>query len=151
VKQCRFRPGLVTLADLEPGALLPAGVKLLPWARINLRASEGPKVMRIYEDGRREVLKIPTIVMAGRDDFSCLQLHDGRCGVYANAPFGCAFFDCRQDRRESTELVTKAHEEIMKDRQQGGLYSWLWDILDGEGLKAPPLADRQAAMDASPD
>lgn len=146
VTNCRFLPGYLIPSDLR--RLVPAGAGLLSWAREHLRASPGATVLRLHADGRREVIRVPTLVPAHRDDLSCRWLEGDRCTVHAVAPFGCAFFACSQSRSESDALSSAGLAAIMADDEDAGVYRGVWYALWAEGLRSPEPAIKLAAMAA---
>lgn len=144
--KCRFIPGYLIPADLD--RLRPAGADLLAWAREHLRASPGAIALRLHGDGRREVVRIPTLVPAHRDDLSCHWLAGGRCTVHAVAPFGCSFFDCSQPRALADRLSTRGLTAIGSEDGPAAIYRRVWDVLWSEGLRAPGPELKLAALAA---
>jgi len=118
-----------------PGFLIPADInRLLPASAVDpgrlaeqtLLASPGALVMK---DG--ELFRIPTRVPATKNDGICIHLTEGRCAIHANAPFGCAFFDCGPER---PGLAQKALMAVHRDWHNGGVYSLIWRHLKAKGL-----------------
>jgi hypothetical protein len=121
------------------------------WARQHLRASQGALIIRYYEDGRQEPMRIPTLVPAhvggtGDNAFACHWLKNGLCEIHPVAPFGCAFFECRQSREQADRLSSQGLRAISADFEQKGLYSRLWTMLWEEGLRSPDVALKRAAL-----
>lgn len=120
---CQYIPGYLTPLDLERLAPVTEGFEsVMTWAREHLLASPGAKVMR---DGI--VFNIPTLVPARKPDGNtCHWLtYDNKCSIHADAPFGCAMFDCHQLRAEGDLRSSRGLWEIVKD---GGssLYGRVW-------------------------
>jgi hypothetical protein len=123
-------PGFLIPADLD--RMLPARftdpLKLVEQA---LLASPGALVMK---DG--DLFRIPTLVPATKKDGSCIHLTtDGQCAVHANAPFGCAFFDCGT---EVPGLAQRGVLAVHRDWIDGGIYSFLWRHLNARGRTQQP-------------
>jgi hypothetical protein len=79
-----------------------------------------------------ELFRIPTLVPATKNDGSCIHLTAvGQCAIHANAPFGCAFFDCGP---EKPGLAQKALIAVHRDWHNGGAYSRIWRHLMAKGL-----------------
>jgi hypothetical protein len=159
VANCRFKPGFLIPSDLE--RLVPSGADPFAWARVHLRASVGTKVLQVLGPGLAAIRQIGTLVPAHAgppipahgtmalhvEDFACHWLQDGRCLVHAAAPFGCAFFSCRDGESDHDELAKAGVAAVMEDAQEPGLYTRLWQDLWNDGLRAPPRELRQEAMD----
>jgi hypothetical protein len=142
VVNCMFIPAYLKPGDRE--RLLPPDADPEAWDREHLRASPGALVLI-----GGQVARIPTIVPATvADGLACHWLKDGRCTVHADAPFGCAFFSCKQTGRESDLLSAQGLYEILADRRDGGPYSQLWARLWAAGLRSPEPAAKRAAMEA---
>lgn len=125
---CQFMPGMLIPADLD--RLIPPGQDPFAWASENLLASPGSVVS--YQG---DIYRIPNLVPATRADGSCINLVAGRCTVHANAPYGCAFFSCKDeifDPREQ-EKSRKAITAISRDFANCGLYAQLWAYLAYHG------------------
>ena len=128
---CRHMPGFLIPADLDRLVPLTAADPL-KFAEQALLASPGALVMK---DG--ELFRIPTLVPATNNDGSCIHLTaDGQCAIHANAPFGCAFFDCGLER---PGLAQKALMAVHRDWHNGGVYSLIWRYLNAKGrTQLPP-------------
>jgi hypothetical protein len=149
VRNCRFIPGYLIPADLNRLVPGQGEIQVEDWAREHLRASPGAVVARVGPDGVLQTGRIPTLVPASWHGHTCHWLGpDNRCQVHANAPFGCAFFDCHSQGQECSDLSRQGLMEIVKDFQTGGLYSRLWNLLQTEGLTVSPVEDRRALMRA---
>jgi hypothetical protein len=145
VANCRCMPGYLIPSDL--GRLCPGGVNP-GWAREHLRASPGATMLRINGDGSHSLIRVPTLVPAHRPDGSCHWLDGRSCSVHDAAPFGCAFFDCVRDTASANVLSGHGLRAIIADRLEGGMYARTWDMLNAEGLVAPPIENRRAALAA---
>lgn len=131
VINCRFMPGFLIPADLT--RLIPQGVLPTDWAEKNLLASPGALVM---QDGR--MFRIPTLVPAVKADGSCIHFGtDSGCGIHANAPFGCAFFDHNTPPRDTLSQygILAVHQAW----QNNEIYARIWRHLDRLGkVQQPP-------------
>lgn len=121
---CRHMPGFLIPSDL--GRMIPEGADPLAWAQDNLLASPGALVMKDFQ-----AFRIPTLVPAVKPDGSCIHLQggkrNGRCDIHENAPFGCAFFDCRPERGSlGHQGLMAVYEELSKPTS---LYIKLWGHL----------------------
>jgi hypothetical protein len=121
-------PGYLIPSDLD--RMKPAGQDVFAWAEQNLLASPGALVSR-----NGIAFRINTLVPAKKRDGSCINLRDGLCQIHAIAPFGCAFFSCR-DGLESYGLSAKGLHAIMRDKEALGLYRQIWLHLDSKGLRS---------------
>jgi hypothetical protein len=134
-----FLPGFLIPSDLE--RMIPADADPLQWAEVNLEASPGAIVMK---DGK--TFRIPTLVMATKDDGSCIYYKQRRCQIWENSPFGCAFFGCtsgpNQERlsHEGLKAVYKAANE------QESLYSRIWIHLWATGRRSEAPEEKRARM-----
>jgi len=131
-----YLPGFLIPADLD--RMIPEDANPLAWAETNLQASPGAMVMK---DGRK--FRIPTLVMASKEDGSCIYFEKRRCGIWENSPFGCAFFGCDAGmEKEQLQLSHKGLVEVFKvigDPQS--LYSRIWEHLwlTGHQAEAPEV------------
>src|SRR5436853_7832803 len=86
---CRYMTGYLIPSDLD--RLIPPGEDPLAWAKIHLRA------LMAAPGG------LPSLVPAQQPSGQCHWLEDGKCGVWQNSPYGCAFFD--------QHMTREAHEQ----------------------------------------
>lgn len=125
---CRFMPGFLIPADLE--RMIPDGVDALQWAETNLLASPGALVVKGLQPFR-----ILTLVPAVKADGSCMHLsggkRNGRCDIHEIAPFGCAFFDCSQER----EGIAAKGLIAIHSSGADSLYYRIWRHLDTLGKR----------------
>jgi hypothetical protein len=152
IANCEGLPGYLIPGDLK--RLLPPDVyedeeKAKEFAREHFRASNATEIIRCHHDGRKEHMHVGTLVPTHRENGSCHYLENDRCTIHAIAPFGCAFFDCRQSKQQADAISSRGISAIIADRDAGGLYSRLWASLWKEGLQAPDIAFRKAAVAAS--
>ena len=139
-----FMPGFLITADLD--RMIPAGEDPVRWAESNLQASPGALVAK-----GSELFRIPTLVMAARENGYCIKLENRRCGIWENAPFGCAFFGCDMDPGDQERL---AHEGLMAvhrahwgiDADEPTLYRLLWQHLWDHGFRADAPEEKRARM-----
>jgi hypothetical protein len=145
-----------------PGYLIPADLdRLIPWDRgtqaawgwclKNLRASSGARVLI-----RGEVRNVPTIVLASREDGSCVFLENDRCTVHDDAPFGCAFFNlCDPPHEHQTFLANEGLKGVIKcwinAEKEETFYCILWAALDARGLTSKPPEVKRIALAAALD
>ena len=110
---CRYFPGNLLPSDLE--RLIPEQADPYVWAAEHLLADEGGLLKtRLKPDG------------------SCHWFQGGKCEVWENSPFGCAFFACLkvQSPEEADRLRTAAKEVVSKAlADKTSLYRRLWDYL----------------------
>lgn|ERR1039457_2065940 len=129
VTNCKFMPGFLIPADLSRMirhySLSP--IEILPWAEENLLASPGALVMKAGV-----TFRIPTLVPAVKPDGSCIHLRGKSCDIYQIAPFGCAFFSCSHGDEKLSALGLM---EILRDREERGPYTYVWDHLNKSGLR----------------
>jgi len=150
IRKCRFIPGYLIPADLD--RLIPPGADPLAWAQEHLAASPGA----IVRGSNGQVYRIPTLVPATRPGGStaCHWLGpDDRCNVHANAPFGCAMFDCETDEHTGQLLSNLGLTEVSRafhvpPGSPRGLYARIWHHLDGLGICSPSPEAKRAAMAA---
>jgi hypothetical protein len=110
---CMYFPGHLLPSDLE--RLIPKDADPYVWAAAHLLANEGGLLKtQIKPDG------------------SCHWFQRGKCEVWENSPFGCAFFACRkvQSQEEADRLRNAAKEVVFKAlADKTSLYRRLWDYL----------------------
>jgi hypothetical protein len=128
VTNCRYMPGFLIPADL--GRMIPAGADPFRWAEANLLASPGALVA---DTRTGQTFHVPTLVPAVKADGSCIHLaEEGRCGIWAVSPFGCAFFDCGPERGRISHKGIRA---VLDAHNGGELYTRLWDWLWSSGRR----------------
>lgn len=141
---CQAMPGMCIPGDVDRIADL---LQIRPearavWLMDHFQASEGALVAQA---GR--AFRIPTIVPAARPDGSCIFLtDDGRCGVHAQSPFGCAYNDMHQDAVTGNRVSAAGLRAIAEDFSQNGPYSRLHLVLSGTGRTALPLVERRERL-----
>jgi hypothetical protein len=116
---CRVKPGYLIPGDLE--RLIPPGEDAFAWAKVHLRA-------RLVAPGG-----IPSLVPARQANGHCHWLHQGRCLVWQNSPYACAFFGHLGN--EQIELRNQAGRAARKEAfEQNTLYAQIWHVLKEAGL-----------------
>lgn len=142
---CHFIPGYLIPADLERIAARLGYDDLIEFAVNNLLASPGATVL----DGG-QVRQIPTLVPARRDDGACLFL-DGQdcCSIHGDSPFGCAFFDVHQTKKEADCRSGYGLAAIDRAWREGHSYAQIWLLLEMLGLTAPSPAAARTRMSAA--
>jgi hypothetical protein len=94
----------------------------LTWARVHLRA------MVVAPGG------MPSLVPAQRPNGHCHWYDQGRCAVWQNSPYGCAFFD----QHMSQQIHERRNRAGWQARQEAfdrdALYARLWHALKDAGL-----------------
>jgi Fe-S-cluster containining protein len=139
---CKFIPGYLIPSDLE--RMIPKDADPFEWARENLRASSGAVLMNSVT---KQTIEIPTLVPASHEDLSCkfLDEHD-RCTIHANAPFGCAFFDCKKTHKQADVLSKQGLTAIVNDcRDPTSLYvRILQHLIENDLIALAPNAKRRA-------
>jgi hypothetical protein len=117
-------------SDLE--RLIPKDADPYVWAAEHLLADEGGLLKtRLKPDG------------------SCHWYQDGKCEVWENSPFGCAFFACVkvQPPEEANRLRSAAKEVVFKAlADETSLYRRLWDYLWNLGQRRT-MADTALARE----
>jgi hypothetical protein len=137
-RNCMFLPGFLIPSDLE--RMIPAGEDPFKWAEVNLLASPGAIVMK---DGR--TFRIHTLVMASKDDGSCIYYVQRRCQIWETSPFGCAFFGC--DSKDQHRLSQEGLMEVFLSwREPASLYARIWQHLWDSGRQAEPPEEKRARM-----
>lgn len=135
-----FLPGFLIPADLE--RMIPEGADPFAWAELNLEASPGALAMK---DGK--TFRIPTLVMATKDDGSCIYFQQRRCQIWADSPFGCAFFGCTSGSpEEQLRLSSKGLVAAYETWREPTLYSRLWEHLWMSGRQAEAPEKKRARM-----
>lgn len=154
---CVSVPGMLIPADI-PRIARSGGVavydgggdlnlaRLADWAKTWLLASPGALIWRFHRSDPMRVseFRIPTIVPAVRLGVStgnaCVWYDrtNGMCGIHADAPYGCAFFDDHMGTSDADKRSRDGLQAIMDDWKRGGLYSRLWGYLDRQGCVARP-------------
>jgi len=142
---CKYVPGYLIPSDL--GRLVPPDADPFKWAESNLFASSGALVM---DKSTGQQFRVPTLVPSTvGNSYRChwLDVND-RCSVHADAPFGCAFFDCSMDGPEADKLSSSGIIEIIKCYKSTppGLYAQLWIYLYENGYRAASPDVRRDAM-----
>jgi hypothetical protein len=138
VANCRHMPGYLIPADLD--RMIPPGVDPFTWAEQNLLASPGA-IIKSSRTG--QLRRVPTLVLATKPDGSCINLTpDDRCSIHENAPFGCAFFDCKISRREANDLSARGVREIMA-ANVNSLYHRIWRRLNRLGKVSPAPEEKR--------
>jgi hypothetical protein len=143
-RNCMYLPGFLIPADLE--RMIPEGEDPLKWAEVNLEASPGANVKK---DG--ETFRIPTLVMASKEDGSCIYFEKRKCLIWETSPFGCAFFDCRskddpeQDRIQH-QLSQHGLKAVFDAWRTDSLYKRVWYHLMESGHESEPPEDKRARM-----
>jgi hypothetical protein len=117
---CRHMPGYLVPSDLE--RLIPPGEDPFVWAKIHLRA-----VMPVPGG-------FPNLVPAQLPNGHCHWLEDGKCAVWQNSPFGCAFFDQHMGREEHEGRNAWGRAARQEAFEKNGLYAQLWHALKEAGL-----------------
>ena len=142
---CHYIPGYLIPADLEAIAGRLGFTNLVNFAMENLLASPGATVI---VDGKMS--QIPTLVPNRRPDGACQFLdQNNRCSIHAVSPYGCAFFDCHQSRREADTRSCRGLQAIAQEWTAGGLYARIWIILHAAGLQAQsPITARARLKEA---
>jgi hypothetical protein len=137
VMNCRYMPGMLAPSDL--GRMAPDGDEeaVMAWAERDLRASRGALAAQ-----GENLFRIPTLVPAARPDGSCIHLEAGRCAIHADAPFGCAFFDCGPD----PGISGLALADIARAHIEGALYGRIWARLWERGLRSAGPMEARARM-----
>lgn len=122
---CKFMPGYLIPSDLE--RMCPDTGTVFKWAETNLLASPGALVLKGHE-----TFRIPTLVPAVKPNGSCINLTSNNlCAIHSVAPFGCAFFDCKEDRYE---LSHEGLKDVLRAWQSDGLYAQIWKHLHSNNL-----------------
>jgi hypothetical protein len=116
---CRVKPGYLVPGDLEH--LIPPGEDALAWARVHLRA-------RLVAPGG-----IPSLVPARQANGYCHWLEKGRCAVWQDSPYACAFFGHlgNEDIERRNQAGRAARKEAF---EQNAPYAQLWTALKEAGL-----------------
>lgn len=128
---CKVMPGYLVPSDLA--GLIPADADPLEWARTHLRASKGLQVVNRLTN--EVVVSIPSLVPAKQENGHCHWLQpDGKCGVHASSPFGCAFFDQHMKEEEGERRTGYAQMVRSEAFEQNSLYATIWQTLNAEGL-----------------
>jgi hypothetical protein len=118
---CRHIPGSLDVADLA--RLCPSDADLFSWAEEHLRAITDKSY--------------PTLVPARQASGECHWLIGGGCGVHANAPYGCAFFDTHMSAEEADRRAAATIAARREDESQQGPYYRVWRHLIDRGLTCP--------------
>jgi hypothetical protein len=143
---CRFMPGMLIPADVEPMSVYGNYANPLTWAKEYLVASPGGlyRIDDLY-------VRVGTLVPARQPDGSCVFFRDDHCEVHPVAPFGCACCDWHQDERAGNARSNAAVLAILRNIQdEPSFYFDLWEILHGLGRISPaPEISRKQMCDAT--
>src|SRR5579872_2069214 len=139
---CKVMPGYLIPSDLD--RMIPKDVNPIEWAEKNLLASPGALVKR-----GEDYFRIPTLVPATKSDGSCIHFDNGICLIWESSPFGCAFFDCKQNLKFGTSLSSMGLYEIVKACQQpNNIYLVIWEHLNSKGLVSPSVIEKRKKLEA---
>lgn len=156
---CKFVPGYLIPADLDlinknvvkstKVALGEQYDDLINWCLDNLLASPGALVVKAGIPFR-----VRTLVPARDKETGWCKFLKPRstsskeliCTIHDNAPFGCAFFDSHASNEKWQSLSAQGLQSIIIDRQQGGLYSRIWQALSVLNRCAPSPEQCREAM-----
>jgi hypothetical protein len=117
---CRYMPGYLIPSDLE--RLIPPEADALAWAKVHLRAvMPGPGGM-------------PNLVPAQKRNGHCHWYEEGKCLVWQNSPYGCAFFDQHMSFEEHDRRNQAGRAARQEAFEQNALYARLWQALKEAGL-----------------
>ena len=101
-------------------------------------------------DGR--TFRIPTLVPQRGIEGACKFLREGKCGIHAVAPYGCAMFDVHQSHAEANRRSARGLQEIACEWAMGAgsIYVCLWKMLDAAGVRSvPPEVARKRLAEAT--
>jgi hypothetical protein len=157
---CRFIPGYLIPSDLElikkqlvkstKVGLTEQYEDLISWCLENLVASPGALVVR-----GGIPMRVPTLVPARDKETNWCKFlkpkggtHGFDCTIHEVAPFGCAFFDSHAPEGKWQALSSQGLQSILIDREQGGLYSRVWQALAVLGRISPTPEQCRDAMQA---
>lgn len=145
VDNCRYIPGYLIPADVKRISQHLGHTNLVEFAFKYLLASPGATVMQAGH-----IFQIPTLVLRRKADGSCIFLDENnRCRVHAVSPYGCAFFEVHQSHDEANERSSRGLREIAEQwsiRKDESIYTMLWRLLYGVGLRAIPAEIARAKM-----
>lgn len=144
---CRAIPGFLIPSDIDRmyKATSGPGESVQEWARRTLLASDGAKAI----DRRTgTAVQIRTLVPAAGPDGACGHITpEGRCGVHAVAPYGCAFADSHQPEAVGVKVAMVGLRAVLDAQADPtSLYHGLWAMLNAEGRVPPPLAARRQRL-----
>jgi hypothetical protein len=144
-KNCRFVPGYLIPSDLK--RMIPPGADPLEWAERNLLASPGA-VVSVRDGG---LLRVPTLVPATRPDGACIHFNaEGRCDIHGIAPFGCAFFSCKQSREKGNSLSKNGIRAVaLALADPASLYCRILEHLQHKQLLSPSPEEKRMRMAVS--
>jgi hypothetical protein len=116
---CRLKPGYLVPGDLE--RLIPPGHDPVVWAKVHLRA-------RLVQPGG-----LPSLVPARQSNGPCHWLESGKCAVWRNSPYGCAFFGhlTEEEAQARNQAGRAARQEAF---ERNALYAQIWHALKDAGL-----------------
>jgi len=147
---CKYIPGYLIPADLDRMARHMGYPDTANWAMQFLLASPGATVGSIDKvTGRIVTRQIRTLVPAREPAHNhCVHFSEnGRCNIHPVAPFGCAFFDCKQSEERAQEISSRGLTEIDADWNKEGPYSKIWLMLDAAGKRARSPRENRADME----
>jgi hypothetical protein len=147
---CGCRPCTLN-CEHNPGYLIPADLyrltrdscateqEVLDWAARHLVAAAP---VGATEPGTGRQFQVRVLLPAHKADGCCHFLTDDkRCSVHADAPFGCAFFDCATSAQQSAKLHGKGLAVVARAWELGELYAQVWRALHAQGRVSPPGMD----------
>jgi len=122
---CRVMPGMCIPGDLDRIAQASAPSHL--WS------GEDAEGCRRWIAGHfrasAESSDIPIIVLASRNDGSCIFYDRSRCLIHEVAPFGCSHLDPHLNYRETAIRIDAAHDWIRQAMARPGntyIQAWAW-------------------------
>lgn len=144
---CKTMPGCLVPGDIERIQEF-VGDDSMEFVLEHFVASDGAKVAKKIE-GNTYVISVPSIVPAQQADGRCVFLGDDeRCTIHPVSPFGCSRLDTHMSRDEGDRRMSWGVHAQIAAHQTGESYGTWWHKLADLGLKAKPLAERRAAMNA---
>jgi len=129
---CKYMPSYLVPSDISR-LCDRFGCNPLQLAKSHLLASPGAEISK---DGVRQRLR--TLVPDRNSVGHCEFLHDGKCAIHGDSPYGCAFFDSEMSDQEAS-LRTSAGLQAIWDawQDEDSDYALLWDLLFLMGRRAP--------------
>lgn len=139
---CEYLPGMLVPADLARMSGGLTGAALEDWARAHLMASPGAVVIK---DG--QPFRIPTLVPRTTFWGPCHWLVEGRCMIWQDSPYGCAFFTvCDENEVADDGRSRQGLYAVIRDVRENGDYIRLWQMLWDSGFQARPPEEGRRDM-----
>jgi len=123
---CKLYPGYMVPSDL-PRMMAAAGyTDPFKYAEDHLEATPGAIAVRAGVPFRIGSLRPACLPQTTTCKFLD---QDNHCTIHETSPFGCAFADDHMSAKHAEKISVAGGQAICEDRNNGGLYTQVWDYL----------------------